>query len=60
MPNPNATHLGILMDDAAIDVVLRLVQRLQHETPALQGTSRKAAGSSNAFGRIKAALSASF
>jgi pimeloyl-ACP methyl ester carboxylesterase len=61
VPNPNATHLGILMDDAAIDLVLSLVEDLQQHPPFLQrsfGASDKAFHRS-IFGRIRAAFFAS-
>lgn len=61
MPNPNATHLGILMDDAAIDLVLRLVDSLQWGgLAAPQSSGSEAVGSRSIFGRMKAALSATF
>ena len=61
VPSPNATHLGILMDDAAIDLVVDLVRRLQRETPGpfIRSRSSGTAGSS-LFGRVSAALSAIF
>lgn len=61
MPSPNATHLGILMDDAAIDLVVDLVRRLQRETPGPFMRSRSSGtGGSSLFGRVNAALSAIF
>jgi hypothetical protein len=61
VPSPNATHLGILMDDAAIDLVVDLVRRLQRETPGPFVRSRSGGtGGSGLFGRVNAALSAIF
>ena len=61
MPSPNATHLGILMDDAAIDLVVDLVRRLQRETPGPFVRSRSGGpGGGSLFGRVNAALSAIF
>lgn len=61
VPNPNATHLGILMDDAAIDLVLQLVDRLQWgRLAAPHSSGNMAMGSHSIFGRMKAALSATF
>lgn len=60
VPNPNATHLGILMDDAAIDLVLSLVDDLQRQTPF----SKSVAGAEPShrgggiFGRITRAFAA--
>ena len=61
MPSPNATHLGILMDDAAISLVVDLVRKLQHETPGPFVRSRGSeTGGGSLFGRVNAALSAIF
>jgi hypothetical protein len=61
VPSPNATHLGILMDDAAISLVVDLVRRLQRETPGPFLRSRSSeTGGSGLLGRVSAALSAIF
>ena len=57
---PNATHLGILMDDAAIDLVLDLVRQLQRQTPAVLERSRNSGTDNSILSRISTALSAIF
>ena len=62
VPSPNATHLGILMDDAAVSLVVDLVRRLQRETPGpfVRSSGSSGSGGGSPFGRVSAALSAVF